>query len=176
MFSEKMQSRHLTELGTIKRYMDDIEIESVLLKKGDVFPLHSLVIDVENDYKNRQRHVTLNFVPIDDNEFEYIHLLQFYTILLFKYEEQYKSDVEQLILYINRLTAIGDFGLRGDSEIDFRYVYTASLEDIIPQAQISETLILYVFMLDIYAKMLEAVGTGERTLQDVIKELINIQG
>lgn len=174
MFPEEIQERHLAELGTIKRYMDEIEIEAVLLKRDAAFPLHTLVINVEEDHRGRQRSASLNYLPINNEDFEFIHLLQFYTVLLFDYEKRYKDDLQKLLFFINRLTAIGDFNFKDETEIDFRYVYTASTQEIIPQAEISETVFLFALMLDMYAEWIEDVGTGKKTYNEVIDELNKI--
>lgn len=174
MYTEETRPKYLTELHTMKQYMDQLDIESEILEEDHAFPLHTLIINIGSDYKGRKRNVTLNFLPIPDHNFQHIHLLQFYTSLLFTYKQECKHDVEKLLLYINRLTAIGDFSLKGDLEIDFRYIYTASTKATLPQAEISETLILYALMLNIYSKWIEAVGTGKQTYDEVINEISNL--
>lgn len=168
MFSEKELKNHLEELNQIRMFIDKVEFETRMIKKSDIMPIHVLLAGLTVDYKERDRYVNFSFVPLSEDDLQYINLLQFYTTLPLEVKEEYIDDVKKLLHVINSHMAIGHFGVQEDGEAYIRYIYTTHRIHGVNEQQFLETLLLYISMIDIHEEMIEKVGIGEVALSEAI--------
>lgn len=168
MFSEKELKNHLEELNQIRMYIDRLELETRIIKKSDIMPIHVLLAGLTVDYKERDRYVNFSFVPLSEDDLQFINLLQFYTTLPVEVKEQYIDDIHTLLHVINTHMAIGHFGIQEDGEVYIRYIYTTHRIHGVNEQQFLETLMLYTSMIDIHEEIIEKVGIGEMKLSDAI--------
>lgn len=169
MFSEEVHKKHLEYLNQLRLATDALQFESRLIKKGEHIPIHLLLVAITVDYKERDRFINFSYIPLED-EFEYIQLLQFYATMPFESEMSNREQVEKLLHVINSQMAVGNFGIQED-EIFARYIYTQHRDSGINEEQFSETVLLFIAMLDMYEKIIESVYNGEMNLERALQLL-----
>lgn len=168
MFSEEVQKKHLEELSQLRIYIDKLELETRIIKKSDIIPIHILLAGLTVDYKDRDRFVNFSFVPLSEEDLQHINLLQFYTSLPIEIENEHIDEVKKLLHVINTHMAIGHFGIQEDGEIYIRYIYPTHRIHGVNEQQFLETFLLYISMIDLHEKIIEEVGTGKLSLEDAV--------
>ena len=169
--SEKAHARHLVELGFLKEHLEEIGLESTVLERSQELPLNVLLTNIQNDHKGRKRVVNFAFVPMPEGDMDYISLLQFYTVIPCELSPENQGSLEKLIMAINCQTAIGYFGAKENKEVFLRYTYSTSASHLISKDEFKETLFLFVYMMEIYAEIIEDVASGKKSLQEALKAI-----
>lgn len=161
-------ARDEAELGFLMQYLREAELPSQLLKPSNEVPLATLLVPLFQDYKNRDRFMTFTFVPLPEDEIEYVRLLQIFSVVPVDWKEGTRGDVEKLLLAINARTAIGHFNVNEEGEVSFRYVHAASNSTILPKNEILETIDLFNLMLDMFAETIDKVASGAMPLSEAL--------
>lgn len=171
MVPEIIHARHLVELDYLKRYMEELGLESKLVERSEEVPLNTLLTALKKDYKGRERSMNFSYIPLLEEEFEYINLLQLYAPLPCDLNLEYKSSLERFLLTVNGQAAIGHFNLKKNNEIFLRYVHITSQDELINQNEIKETVMLFIYMQEIFGESIEDVASGKKDLQTALREL-----
>ena len=171
MILEETHARNLVELDYLKQYIDELGWESNLVERSSEIPINVLLARIEKDFKGRDRAINFTYIPTSDEDLESINLLQLYTSVPCDLDVKFRGDVEKLLLAINGTLAIGHFNIKPNNEIFFRYVYVTSKAELINQETITETVLLFVYVQDMFAELIDDVASGQKNFQMALQEL-----
>jgi hypothetical protein len=172
MVSDLTDAKHAAQLGFIEGFMADLGFDSVLVERSEQVPISLLVTQIpreDGDYWE----LTFLYVPVSDDEFEHIELLQIYCQFHAKVTDQTQAATEKLLTQINNhMLPIGRLGIGDNNEIFCRYVLAAPKYDMLDQEVFSETVQLFIYMLDKIGQTIEKVAAGQIDLQPALNELM----
>lgn len=171
MIPEAVHARHLADLDLIKRYMDGAGMETILVEKNEELPLNTLLAPIEKDDRGRDRVVSFTYLPASEEDLEHISLLQIYSIVPCDFSPENKKNLESLLHTINGRMAVGHFSLKEDDEVYCRYVYAAPKSRLPEREEITETAMLFIYMLDMFGGLISSVAGGEKDLQAALRDL-----
>ena len=166
--SDLANARDEAELGFLMQYLKEADQPAQLLKPSEELPLPTLLVPLFKDYKNRDRFLTFNFIPLPEDEVEHVRLLQIYSVIPVDWKDGTRPDVEKLLFVLNGHTAIGHFNIKDDGEVSLRYVFAASSATILPKNEVIEIIDLFNMMLDLFSATIDKVASGEMTLQEAL--------
>ncbi len=161
MISELVHARHLAELGLLQGYLDNAGVQTNMIEKSDIMPLHVLVAALKKDHKGRDRYVNFSFVPISEDELEHIRLLQLYTTIPCDLKPKRKEQVAKLLLAVNSRAVIGHFSIKEDDEIYFRYVHCIPNGKVADEEPFIETVSMFNYMIDLFSERINDVADGK---------------
>ncbi|MGI0485747.1 hypothetical protein ACN4EK_09945 [Pantanalinema rosaneae CENA516] len=171
MISEATHARNLAELDFLKRYMDEIGLESKLVERSPEVPINVLLTAIAKDKQGRDRAINFSYIPTSDEDLEAINLLQLYTSVPCDFNPDYRDALEKLLMAINGVLALGHYNLKPNNELFYRYIYIAPKDELLNQAAITETVLLFVYTQDMFVDLIDAVASGKTDLQTALKEL-----
>lgn len=160
-------TRDQVELGFIKQFLQEIGLTAELHEPSPQLPLSALVVPLAKDDQGRDRYISFSYVPFAENEVQHVRLLQMYTIIPVTWNEGTKEQLLQLFPLINGSLAIGHFGLNGEQEVYYRYVYTAPGGGVLSKEEILGVIDLFVMGLDAFSPMLEGIASGTKEWEEV---------
>lgn len=155
------------KLEYLSQKLSEIDIESRVLTKTEELGLGTMVIALDNDYKDRDQLVNLALLPRPDDEMEHINLMQFYVELPETYSQTTENNVKDLLTEINARMPIGHFGIN-EERIYCRYVMVLPDGDTLNEADIIETLFLFADIIGVFQEMIEDLAQQRKSL-DAIK-------
>jgi len=170
MISEKTLARQLLDLGNLKDYLKDAEIECALIEATELIPVHMLVIPMPADHEERDRALSCSFIPVDESYLEHNTLLQIYSELPWEIQENNHEQLIQYLMRINMLQPLGHFGEK-DGKVYFRYVLLLERYEVVRASEALEVLRVCEESIDMYAEAIEDVNSGEMSLVDALSEL-----
>lgn len=173
MISEATHAKNLAELDVLKRYMDEIGLESKLVERSPEVPINVLLTTIAKDKKGRERAINFSYLPTSDDDLEVINLLQLYTSIPYDFNLAYRDALEKLLMVINGVLAIGHYNLKPNNELFYRYIYIAPKHELLNQAAFTETVLLFVYTQDMFVDLIDAVASGQKDVQAALKELEN---
>lgn len=161
------------DLIALKNLLDDINIPAQFLPLAPELPLSTLIITLDKDYQNRDRRLSCSFIPLPDDVFPDVKLLQHYTELSMPVPEATQGTLEALLLAINLTLPIGNFGINKSRDLYFRYVYTLPKFEMMAQRKevLIEILKLISYALDANTELIEQVASGAKSAEQAISEL-----
>lgn len=152
-------------LAHIQAAIGSLGYETRLIESGDAsqpLPGPLLVVGVEKDAQGRDRLIHFGFLPLpDDDDFDYLSLLQCYAPLPFVVPVERRQAAEQVLTGVNCQTTIGYFGITADGHPFFRYILATPKWALLEVETIQQLLLLFTHMQDRFAPLLEAVAQGE---------------
>ena len=157
----------LIKLEYLSNKLSEINIESRILMKTKNVDIGTMVVTLDNDYKNRDQIVNLAIIPRPDDEMEHINFMQFYVELPESYESSVGNNLKDLLTEINTRMPIGHFGINED-RIYCRYVMVLPDGETLNEADIIETLFLFADIIGVFQEMIEDLAQKRKTL-DAIK-------
>ncbi len=164
---DTFQTDDLIKLEYLSRKLSEIDIESRVLTKTEELGLGTMIIALDNDYKDREQMVNLALLPRPDDDMEHINLMQFYVELPEPLELTADNKVKDLLTEINARMPIGHFGIN-DERVYCRYVMVLPNGDILNEADIIETLFLFADIIGVFQEMIEDLASDRKSL-DAIK-------
>lgn len=168
------EAMSMLDLISIQKIFQKYDLSTAILEKSEILPLNSLVINTVGDYKKRTRTLSFSFLPLELEHFPDVKLLQIFSEFNFDIKKEYLKDLETLLVKLNRLLPIGCLGITEGNKVYLRYVHTLAKYDIIDDKE--STLLniynLFVYALNLNAKVLELVATGEKSLEIAYSEFL----
>ena len=161
------RSRDLIKLDYLSQKLAEIDIESRVLTKTEDIGLGTMVIALDNDYKDRDQLVNLAILPRPDDEMEHINLMQFYVELPETFSNSVETKVKDLLTEINARMPLGHFGIN-EERIYCRYVMVLPDGETLNEADIIETLFLFADIIGVFQEMIEDLAQQRKSL-DAIK-------
>lgn len=161
------------DLISIQNILNDTGLKTTLLEKSELIRLTTLGVEIDPDESNRKRSIFMSFIPLPEEVFADIKLLQFHTEMPFHGLQKSQAGLEALFNFININSPIGTFGLNDDYKISVRYIQTLNKFDSLSQLgpQLIEILKFLIFTLDTYTDPIELVANSIKESKDVIREL-----
>lgn len=161
------------DLLSIQNVLNETGLKTTLLEKSDLIRLSSLGVEIDPDESNRKRSIYMTFVPIPEDVFGSIKLLQFHTEMHFHGLKNSQSGLESLFNFINVNSPIGTFGLNDDYKISLRYIHTLNKYDSLSEKGqvILEILKFLIFTMDTYSDPIELVANSMKETSSVIGDL-----
>ncbi len=171
------------DLIALKNLLDEVGLNSVLVDKSSLLPISTLIVSLEPENQEGDRTLNFSFIPLPDDAFPDIKLLQCYSELPITVENAHTATVAQVLLAINLTLPLGGFGLRIDPEtthpvIYFRYTHSLPKYEMIANqsAALIDMVRLVAYGLDVDLLTLEQVLTGEITAEAAITQLASDDG
>jgi hypothetical protein len=171
MNSEQVDAMHLVELGFIQAALVDAGMQAELIEKSEEIPLHVLLASLGKDRDNKDRFVNFSYIPIADDELDYIRLLQLFSVIPSDLNSKHLEQVSTLINNLNGQVPIGHFNIKEDGEINFRYVHCVPSDESIVADVILEVLNLFNFSLSLFTERIEDVANGKVSLKEALSDL-----
>ena len=165
MLSDLTRTRQIAELDYLQRCITELGLESELIESSAEVPLPTLIVATKKDHQQRDRIITLSYIPVDEDDLEHINLLQIYGALPFSLNSTYQPELEAVLMMLNTQTAIGSFGLY-NTEISLRYVYAIDRHKLPAQAAFGEIIILLIYVQDMFGELIEQVNEGHLTVAE----------
>lgn len=161
------------DLLSIQNILNDAGLKTTLLEKSDLIRLSTLGVEIDPDESNRKRSIYMSFIPLPEEVFENIKLLQFHTEMPFHGLKNSQTGLEALFNFINVNSPIGTFGLNDDYKISVRYVHSMNKFQSLSEtgSLILELLKFLIFTIDTYSDPIELVANSVKDADGVIKEL-----
>jgi len=163
----KVNGRDLIKLEYLSQKLAEIDIESRVLTKTEEIGLGTMVIALDNDYKDRDQLVNIAILPRPDDEMEHINLMQFYVELPESYFVTTENNLKDLLTEINARMPLGHFGIN-EERIYCRYVMVLPDGETLNEADIIETLFLFADIIGVFQEMIEDLAQQRKSL-DAIK-------
>jgi len=164
---ETVHDLDLIKLEYLSQKLSEIDIKSRVLTERQEIGLGTMVIALDNDYKDRDQIVNLAILPRPDDDMEHINLMQFYVELPESYDEATEKSIKDLLTEINARMPIGHFGIN-EERIYCRYVMILPEGNGINEADIIETLFLFADIIGVFQEMIEDLA-GQRKSLNAIK-------
>ncbi len=164
--TETMKKLDLIKLEYLSQKLSEIDIESRVLTKTEELGLGTMVVALDNDYKDRDQLVNLALLPRPDDEMEHINLMQFYVELPETYGDSNENTVKDLLTEINARMPIGHFGIN-EERIYCRYVMVLPDGETLNEADIIETLFLFADIIGVFQEMIEDLAQQRKTLNAI---------
>lgn len=170
MFTEKTHARHAAELGFLYKHLEELGWEAKLIDKSALFPLNTLIGATETE-AGIVRTFSFAFIPTPDDDEASILLLQFYVPLSKEFPPENRAALDRLLTEINGLLAIGQYSIKDDQEIHFRYVWSVPSAGTINKEAFVDTLIMVDYMQDIFNDAVISVATGHKDWQTALQDV-----
>ena len=171
MTQNLMEAKSLVELRQIKEHLTELKYNSVLIEKSKVFPINVLVCHLPKDNKERERNLSFGFMPVEENSFRKLSLLQLHLVLP---EFEFKTninDINLFITYLNQVTTIGSFSINHKKEIALRYIYTMPKYDLPDKGVIKELTQLFLLNVNVFGTKIEELALGNISLEDAMNQI-----
>ncbi len=164
-------ARNYLQLGQLEPVLNDLGIDTRLVERSEEFELSTLVGLMAPDEEGRDRFFNLTFMPVPEDEVEYVDLLQLYTSYPFEPAAEARGDLLELIAAINPRLPFGHVGVNSDDQIYYRYVVPQRRFESPDTDAVGETVQLFLFAATMFALPLETVATGQLPTQDVLARM-----
>jgi hypothetical protein len=161
------------DLISIQNIFNEVGLKTTLLEKSELIPLTTLGVEIDPDDSKRERNIFMSFIPLPEEVFEDIKLLQFHTELPFTGLKKSQTGLEALFNFINLNSPIGTFGLNDDYKISLRYIHTINKFESLSNTKsvLIDLLKFLIFTMDTYSDSIELVANSIKSSEEVLKEL-----
>ncbi len=154
-------------LYQIKEFLETISVDSTVIESSAQLPINILLAVTPE-------LVTVNimYVPLPEDHFTEIRLLQHYTLVVEKVIEERKTDLFRLLNEMNNQSPLGSFGVNDKGELGFKYIYPVSRFDMLKEDPFLETFSLYLNCLMGFRKTIINVNNGTLPVEDALKDVM----
>ncbi len=153
-------------LYTIQEYLKGISIASTLLEKSADMA-HNILVAVSAD----QTSINIMYVPLPEDHFTDIRLLQLFSLLVAAVKEERKKELSTLLNELNSRSPIGSFSINERRELGFKYIFPVSRFGIPGKGAFLDIFSLYADCLEGFAKLVTDMNAGLISLQAALDEL-----
>jgi hypothetical protein len=154
-------------LYEIKDYLANIAVESAVVEASEHLPLNMLMAVTPE-----QVSVNIMYVPLPEDHFTEIRLLQLHSLITATVAEDKKSDLLILLNELNNQSPFGTFAISEKGELGFKYIYPVSRFEMPKEEPFQETFSLYQNCLMGFRNVILHVNNGELSLQDALKDVL----
>jgi hypothetical protein len=149
-------------LNQIKDILNENSINSTLIESSLYIPYNVLVATID------ETNFNIMYLPIEEDYFRNIRLLQHYAILVENIPKELKIEISELINAHNNQIPLGFFYVTDENELSFKYVITIPRFDPINPDQYGEMfMILQQSVNQIKNKFLQFIN-GKLTFNQAI--------
>lgn len=155
-------------LAQFQQAVEDLGYPTRLVPAEEAEPAPGplLLVGIERDQQERERILNLMVMPAAGGEdFNHLSLVQIYAPLPFTVNSAQRSRLAETLAEINNRTSAGYFGMTGTGAVFLRYVWIIPKFARLPVATVQQTLILFIYLLNIFALEIETAA-GEAGSDD----------
>ncbi|MFZ4101472.1 MAG: YbjN domain-containing protein [Sphingobacterium thalpophilum] len=153
-------------LYEIKDYLLKIPMVSTIMEASADFPYNMLIA-----VNSEQTSVNMMYVPLPEDHFNDIRLMQLYSLLIQKVPSDQRNDLLTLANELNDRCPIGSFFINEKTELGFKYIFPLARFDMPKEGSLIEIFTLYLNSLMSFRDIVIRVGDGTLLLKDALKEL-----
>jgi hypothetical protein len=153
-------------LYDLSDYLAKISIPSTLIEATAEIPFNILVA-----VTSEQVSVNIIYVPLPEDHFNDIRLMQLYSLLIQKVSSDKRNDLLTLVNELNHRCPIGSFFINEKTELGFKYIFPVARFDMPKEGSLIEIFTLYLNSLMSFRDIVIKVGDGTLLLKDALKEL-----
>ena len=153
-------------LYEIKDYLENVQIASTLLEASEEIPFNILVA-----VTGEQASVNIMYVPIPEDHFEDIRLIQLYALIIRTIDESRKNDLLMLLNELNNRCAVGTFFINEQLELGFKYIFPINRFELPKESSFIQTFTLYLNSLLSLIDLTVQVNNGSLALEEALKLL-----
>jgi len=171
MIDEEVTARTYMELARLEEVLNGMGIDTNLVRKSEEFELNVLVAVLDPDEQGRERFINFTFMPLPEDEIEYVDLLQLYTTFPAAPTAETRAETLELINGVNPKLPFGSVAISADGELYYRYVLAKRRLEFTDDDAFGELVLLFQFAASMFAGALDAVASGEATAAEVLAQL-----
>jgi hypothetical protein len=153
-------------LYDLRDYLAKISIPATLIEATEKLPFNILIA-----VTSEQVSVNIIYVPLPEDHFNDIRLMQFYSMLIQQVPSGRKSDLLTLVNELNNRCPIGSFFINEKTELGFKYIFPLARFDMPKEGSLIEIFTLYLNSLMSFRDTIIKVSDGTLSLKDALKEL-----
>ena len=159
------------DLLNVKKILDDLKLTSHLIEKSEKMPISSIILNYNSSY-NSNIDISLAFVPLPENVFPDIKILQIFYEIPGTQALQNETLSLELTNRINYLLSVGCFGLK-DQKITFRCCHVMPIfSNLLDQKNSITDLIKMVAMyIETFEKPIINVINGTQSIDEMLNSL-----
>jgi hypothetical protein len=153
-------------LYDLSDYLAKISIPSTLIEATAEIPFNILVA-----VTSEQVSVNIIYVPLPEDHFNDIRLMQLYSLLIQKVSSDKRNDLLTLVNELNNRCPVGSFFINEKIELGFKYIFPLARFDMPKEGSLIEIFTLYLNSLMSFRDTIIKVSDGTLSLKDALKEL-----
>jgi hypothetical protein len=154
-------------LYEIKDFLENISVQSTVVEASEHLPLNMLMAVTQE-----QVSVNIMYVPLPEDHFTEIRLLQLHSLITANVVADKKNDLLVLLNELNNQSPFGTFAINEKGELGFKYIYPVSRFEMPKEEPFQETFSLYLNCLVGLRNVIILVNSGALSLQDALKDVM----
>ncbi len=162
----------LERIKELKEWVSQLEIECEVLEKSQSIPLDMLLADLGDD-KADDNFLQFIFLPLDEEDVSFTKLLQLYSVLEHKANDENLGELLVIINEINNMTMLGGFGINSNQEVFFRHVY-AMPSIIDSEISFQEMVSLSIVTIKMFEDLLNDLASETINIEEALDQLANM--
>lgn len=173
MIDKTIHTRHLLHLSNVEKILKKQKIACQLLKASEAIPLNMLLVGLGKDSNNKEQYLSCSFIPMSEGDIKNTALLQIYSEFLIDINQERIDNVLAYLNAINLLQVLGHFGIKDNSELYYKYIFTFNQFSEVPEDQILEVIFLIEYAFNAFKQGIEDFINGSITLEKALKKFKN---
>lgn len=157
----------LNNIRYLHKKFADYEFQSAFFEKDHVLDKSTLIVYADQDFKKRERLVSISYLLNQNKDKTNVLLLQLYTELPVEIGATQIPLAETIVSFINTRMPLGHFGIL-NNKVHYRYVMIDSKVSHDHALQTIDTFTAYVSILKHFHEAIESTIQGKMTL-DTLK-------
>ncbi len=171
MINEDVTARTYQELARLETVLNDLGVDTKLIKRSEEYELNTLVALLEQDEQGRDRFANLTFMPLPENEIEFIDMIQIYTSYPFQPVDAARGQTLELINGLNPRLPFGCMGINNEGQVYYRYILSKRRHELVDADSVGEQFLLFQFAAAMFAQGIEVVAMGDMKAQEILEQL-----
>jgi hypothetical protein len=172
MISKLLQAKYASELSFLQGFLEEEGMSCALLDTSQGVELPVLI--TARELGGQEVPINFIFVPLAD-ELEVIQLMQIYATIPLALEASRLETLEKMILLVNRLAGLGTYGLDPENQLYYKYIFVKPKYAGWDRPVIVETIYLFMFLIERFSGLLQAVAAGKMSGAEAVQELNKLQ-
>lgn len=154
-------------LYAIREFLQNISVDSIVVESSEHIPLNKLMA-----VSPEQVSVSIMYMPLPEDHFTEIRLLQLYSLILADSAADKRADLLSLLNELNNQSPLGTFSINEKNELGFTYIYPVSRFEIPEEEPFQEVFSLYMNCLAGFRNVIMHVNAGDLSLKDALKDVM----
>lgn len=168
MNKEFINAKDQLFLEQVKGYLASQSINGAVVEAGSEVP-NNLYLGELPEYGT----VNIMYIPLPEDHFENIRLLQFYAPVVSEVDLTKGSDLLTLLNEANFICPVGAFSISGKNEIGFKYVFPVNRFDIMEEQPFLDIFNLYLECLLSMRGAIADLNGGKTLLKEALAGIMN---
>lgn len=151
----------------LKEYLEKADVQASVIESSAEIPVNLLIALTREEVS-----VNIMYVPLPEDHFTEIRLLQFYTTISMNSDPGKRPDLVVLLNELNNQSPIGAFVLNAKGELGFKYIFPVSRFELPQEDGFIETFSLYLNCLTGLRNVILHVNNGDLSLSDALRDVM----